>query len=108
MANPNAPFSFRPWASARVHEYPLSTGYSMALYLGDLVKTDGSNNIVTAAAGDQVRGVFAGVLSISPPMVRLFSRKTGSPQRRNSLGRSSRRWFGMIPIRRSWLSPLAR
>ena len=71
MANPNAPFSFRPWhhlsggASARVHEYPLSTGYSTALYLGDLVKTDGSNNIVIAAAGDQVRGVFAGVKYIA-------------------------------------------
>ena len=43
----------------------LSTGYSTALYLGDLVKTDGSNNIVIAAAGDQVRGVFGGVKYIA-------------------------------------------
>lgn len=67
MANPNAPTGFVPCkhasggASSRTNEYPLSTGYSTALYMGDAVKTDGSGNIVIAGAGDQIRGVFAGV-----------------------------------------------
>lgn len=67
MANPNAPNGFVPvkhasgGASGRTNEYPLSTGYSTSLFLGDAVKTDGSGNIVIAGAGDQIRGVFAGV-----------------------------------------------
>lgn len=67
MANPNAPNGFVPvkhvsgGASSRTNEYTLSTGYSTSLFLGDAVKTDGSGNINVAAAGDQIRGVFAGV-----------------------------------------------
>jgi hypothetical protein len=67
MANPNASFGFRPWRHAaggtpgRTREYILSTGYSTALYMGDLVKLDGSGNVNIAAAGDQVIGVFGGV-----------------------------------------------
>lgn len=67
MANPNASFGFKPWRHAsggvngRENEYLLSTAYATSLFYGDLVKTDGSGNLVIAAAGDQVRGVFAGV-----------------------------------------------
>lgn len=67
MANPNAPFGFRPWnhgsggTPGRLTEYTLSTAYNTALFQGDLVKTDGSGNINIAAAGNQVVGVFWGV-----------------------------------------------
>jgi hypothetical protein len=67
MANPNAPFGFRLWrhgaggTGGRTTEYALSTGYSTALYQGDLVKLDGSGAVNIAAAGDQVVGVFGGV-----------------------------------------------
>ena len=71
MANPNAPFGFRPWnhgsggTPARLTEYTLSTAYNTALYDGDLVKTDGSGNLNIAAAGNQVVGVFHGVKYIA-------------------------------------------
>lgn len=67
MANPNAPFGFRPWnhgsggTPGRISEYTLSTAYGTALYQGDVVKTDGSGNVAIAAAGDQSVGVFWGV-----------------------------------------------
>lgn len=71
MANPNAPFGFRPWSHgsggvpSRLTEYTLSTAYNTALYDGDLVKTDGGGNVVIAGAGDQVIGVFHGVKYIA-------------------------------------------
>ena len=67
MANPNAPFGFRPWnqgsggTPGRLNEYTLSTAYNTSLFDGDLVKTDGSGNLNIAAAGNQVVGVFHGV-----------------------------------------------
>lgn len=67
MANPDAPFGFRPWkhgsggTPGRLTEYTLSTAYNTALYQGDLVKTDGGGNLNIAAAGNQVVGVFWGV-----------------------------------------------
>jgi len=67
MANPDAPFGFRPFkhgsggTDGRTTEYTLSTAYNTSLFYGDLVKTDGSGNINIAGAGDQVVGVFAGV-----------------------------------------------
>ena len=67
MANPDAPFGFRPWkhgaggTGGRLTEYTLSTAYNTALFEGDLVKTDGSGNINIGTAGDAAVGVFAGV-----------------------------------------------
>ncbi len=67
MANPDAPFGFKPWRHggggcvARCNEYTLSTAYGTSLFHGDLVKTDGGGNLNIAAAGDQVVGVFVGV-----------------------------------------------
>jgi hypothetical protein len=67
MANPDAPFGFRPWkhgsggTPGRLTEYTLSTAYATSLFYGDLVLLDGSGNVNIAAAGNQVVGVFAGV-----------------------------------------------
>lgn len=69
MANPDAPFGFRPVSHmgggtpGRLSHgtYRLSTAYNTALYEGDVVKTDGSGNIAIAAAGDAMIGVFCGV-----------------------------------------------
>lgn len=67
MANPNAPFGFRPWnhgsggTPERLTEYPLSTAYNTALFYGDLVLLSGAGDVNIAAAGNQVVGVFAGV-----------------------------------------------
>jgi hypothetical protein len=71
MANPNAPFGFRPHnhlsggTPERLSEYTLSTAYATALYQGDLVKTDGSGNVVIGTAGDAAIGVFWGVKYIA-------------------------------------------
>lgn len=71
MANPDAPFGFKPWkhvgggTPGRLNEYTLSTAYNTSLFKGDLVKTDGSGNLNIAAAGNQVRGVFWGVKYIA-------------------------------------------
>lgn len=67
MANPNAPFGFRSvmhgagGTPGRGNEYTLSTAYATSLFEGDAVKTDGSGNIVIAAAGDAIIGIFRGV-----------------------------------------------
>ena len=74
MANPVASFGLRPWnhgnggTPGRLNEYSLSTAYATSLFQGDLVKSsgtgvtgDGVGNIVIAAAGNQVLGVFWGV-----------------------------------------------
>jgi len=67
MANPSAPFGFRPWTHGsggtpgRLTEYPLSTAYATALYYGDLVLLSAGGDVNIAAAGNQVVGVFAGV-----------------------------------------------
>lgn len=67
MANPNAPFGFKPWrhvsggTPGRLNEYTLPTAYNTALFKGDLVKTNGAGALNIAAAGDQVVGVFWGV-----------------------------------------------
>lgn len=75
MANPDAPFGFRPWqhgsggTSCRVGEYALPTAYGTALYTGDTVKLSGTGitgegmpsiNISTTNT-DQILGIFAGV-----------------------------------------------
>lgn len=71
MANPDAPFGFRPYkhvsggTPGRLNEYTLSTAYNTSLFKGDLVKTDSSGNLNIAAAGDQVVGVFWGVKYIA-------------------------------------------
>ncbi len=75
MANPDAPFGFRPWTHGsggtpgRLGEYTLSTAYNTSIFYGDLVKSgpagitgDGASNIVVATGNtDQILGVFAGV-----------------------------------------------
>jgi len=71
MANPDAPFGFRPYkhvsggTGGRVNEYPISTAYNTSLFKGDLVNIDGSGNCVIAAAGGQAWGVFWGVKYIA-------------------------------------------
>lgn len=65
MANPNAPFGFRPVSSAaggtpRVGKYRIASAYGTAIYKGDAVKLDGAGNIVVATAGDTIIGVFQG------------------------------------------------
>lgn len=66
MANPNAPFGFRPFkhgvgVGGRLNEYQLSSAYGTALYQGDVVKSDGSGYLAKAAATDAILGVFWGV-----------------------------------------------
>jgi len=69
MANPDAPFGFRPVANATggtparlaTTKYRLSTAYGTSLFQGDVVKSDGGGNVVIGTAGDALLGVFQGV-----------------------------------------------
>lgn len=71
MANPDAPFGFRPWkhlsggTPGRTNEYPIGTAYNTSIFKGDVVKLDGSGNVVIGTAGAQAVGVFAGVKYIA-------------------------------------------
>ena len=63
----NAPFGFRPLRhmsggdANRCTEHPIATGYTTALYPGDVVKLLDDGTIALAAAGDRILGVFQGV-----------------------------------------------
>jgi hypothetical protein len=67
MANPNAPFGFRPWrhnsggVAGRLNEYPLSTAYATSLFQGDAVLLSASGDVNIATAGAQLAGIFWGV-----------------------------------------------
>lgn len=67
MANPYAPFGFRPWkhgnggTGGRLTEYTLATAYGTSIFEGDLVKAVADGSIELAGEGDAYIGVFAGV-----------------------------------------------
>lgn len=81
MANPDTPFGFRPWkhvsggTPGRLSEYTISTAYNTSLFKGDLVKRDGSGNVVIGTAGDPAVGIFWGCKYIA---------SDGSVQHKNS------------------------
>jgi hypothetical protein len=78
MANPNAPFGYRPFSHVaggtpgRITKYTLGSAYNAALGEGDLVKANGTgtygraNVVVAAATTDKVIGVFTGVEYTAP------------------------------------------
>lgn len=71
MANPDAPFGFKPYKHAaggtigRTNEYTLATAYASDIFQGDLVKLAADGSIAVAGEGEEFVGVFAGVKWIS-------------------------------------------
>lgn len=67
MANPDAPFGFKPWKAngggvgGRTNEYTLATAYGTTIYQYDLVKQVADGSIELAGEGDAYCGSFAGV-----------------------------------------------
>lgn len=105
MANPDAPFGFRPASHggggtpARTNSmrtYRLSTAYNTALFRGDAVKSDGSGNVVISTAGDALAGIFAGVEWIG---------SDGKPRWANSWTASTAEKSGTAIIAHVWDDP---
>lgn len=69
MSNANAPFGFRPSrhigggtpGRLGTREYNIADGYASNIFRGDAVKSDGSDRLNVATAGDTLLGVFWGV-----------------------------------------------
>jgi len=87
MANSDAPNGFRPTKSADgeprnnvYSRYTIASGYGTSIFSGDPVKSTGTGasngavGIQVAAAGDTVRGVFAGVNYIDAQGRPIFSK----------------------------------
>lgn len=79
MANVSSPLGFKPAGKAdgtpysgAVTPYKIAAAYGTGIYLGDVVKLITTGYINLAAAGDQMRGVFAGCTFIDA---------TGTPKR---------------------------
>lgn len=67
MSNVNAPNGFRPLGkndgsafTGALHTYRVANAYNTNIFLGDAVKFLTTGVIALAAAGDQIRGIFAG------------------------------------------------
>jgi hypothetical protein len=66
MANPNAPFGFKPYRHLsggiiRHSAYKIADALAANIFFGDAVKSTGANRITPAAAGNTILGIFAGV-----------------------------------------------
>lgn len=67
MANPDAPFGFKPWkhssggTGGRLTEYTLATSYGSNIFQGDLVTELADGSVGVAAEGAVFVGVFNGV-----------------------------------------------
>lgn len=66
MANPNAPFGFKPYRHLaggiiRASAYKIADVLAANIFFGDAVKSTGAGRITVAAAGNTILGIFAGV-----------------------------------------------
>lgn len=72
MANPDAPFGFRPWkhksggTGGRTNEYPILADYGTAIFQHDLVTQTDAGDVAVAGEGGVVIGSFAGVRYTAP------------------------------------------
>lgn len=79
MANPNAPFGFRPsghltgGTPGRDNSYEIASAYGTAIYEGDPVASDGAGNIIKATNATAIIGIFAGYNIIGADGVPVFS-----------------------------------
>jgi len=66
MANPDAPFGFKPWKHGaggmpgRTNEYLIASAYATSIFYGDLVKQVADGTIELAGEGDAFIGIFLG------------------------------------------------
>lgn len=72
MANPDAPFGFKPYkhksggTGGRTNEYPIVAAYGSNIFQHDLVTQAADGTIAVAAEGGVVIGSFAGVRYTAP------------------------------------------
>lgn len=79
MANSDTPKGFWPirhktGGTIRQSEYTIATGYSTALFKGDVVKLVAGGGLEAAAAGDRFVGVFAGVKYVDAQGAQKYSK----------------------------------
>ncbi len=80
MANPDAPFGFRPYrhvnggTPVRAERHFIASGYDTNIFSGDLVTKIADGSIELAAEGGVFVGVFGGVEYVTPQGEQKFSR----------------------------------